>query len=96
MGNEIKFKPATFYLGIADHLAKVVEGLEPEDMDPERGEGDEDAKRGHGEILDTVPHGVAQRETKQAPTAEEGLVGFSSTKEPSGKGKTRTQGRPPS
>lgn len=29
MGREIKFKPATFYLGIADHLARVVEGQEP-------------------------------------------------------------------
>jgi triacylglycerol lipase len=28
MGKEIKFKPATFYLGVADHLAKVVEGQE--------------------------------------------------------------------
>ncbi|KAI0706121.1 Alpha/Beta hydrolase protein [Cytidiella melzeri] len=26
MGREIKFKPATFYLGVADHLARVVEG----------------------------------------------------------------------
>ena len=26
MGREIKFKPVTFYLGIADHLARVVEG----------------------------------------------------------------------
>ncbi|KAI0080363.1 alpha/beta-hydrolase, partial [Panus rudis PR-1116 ss-1] len=26
MGREIKFKPATFYLGITDHLARVVEG----------------------------------------------------------------------
>ena len=26
MGREIKFKPATFYLGIADNLARVVEG----------------------------------------------------------------------
>ncbi|KAL1951466.1 hypothetical protein VTO73DRAFT_615 [Trametes versicolor] len=26
MGREIKFKPATFYLGIVDHLARVVEG----------------------------------------------------------------------
>ena len=51
MGNEIKFKPATFYLGVVDHLAKAVEGLKPEDMDAEGGEG---AKRGHGEILDDV------------------------------------------
>ncbi|GJE87568.1 lipase 2 [Phanerochaete sordida] len=28
MGREIKFKPATFYLGIADHLARVAEGQE--------------------------------------------------------------------
>lgn len=28
MGREIKFKPATFYLGITDHLARVVEGQE--------------------------------------------------------------------
>ena len=91
MGNEIKFKPATFYLGIVDHLAKVVEGLKPEDMDAERG-GDQDAEIGHGEILDTAPHGVAQRETKQAPAAEEGLTGFPPTKEPSGKGKDKDPG----
>lgn len=30
-GHEIKFKPATFYLGIADHLAKVVEVSEAHD-----------------------------------------------------------------
>lgn len=28
MGREIKFKPATFYLGITDHLARVVESQE--------------------------------------------------------------------
>ena len=34
MGREIKFKPATFYLGIADHLARVVEGQgHPEDSE---------------------------------------------------------------
>ncbi len=27
MGKEIKFRPATFYLGIADMLAREVEGL---------------------------------------------------------------------
>lgn len=31
MGREIKFKPATFYLGIADHLARVVEGAVPQE-----------------------------------------------------------------
>ena len=28
MGREIKFKPATFYLGITDYLARIVEGQE--------------------------------------------------------------------
>lgn len=28
MGREIRFKPATFYLGVADHLARAVEGQE--------------------------------------------------------------------
>lgn len=49
MGNEIKFKPATFYLGITDHLAKAVERSKPEDMDAER-RGEQDQERGHGEI----------------------------------------------
>jgi triacylglycerol lipase len=30
MGREIKFKPATFYLGIADHLATVAEAQHSE------------------------------------------------------------------
>jgi len=95
MGNEIKFKPATFYLGIVDHLAKVVEGLKPEDVDAEGGGGDQDAKRGHGEILDildTAPREAAQRETKQAPTAEEGSTVFPSMQEPSSKGKDKVPG----
>lgn len=88
MGNEIKFKPATFYLGVVDHLARAVEELKPEDKTAERGRGDQDAKPGHGEIMDAVPHGPARGETKQAPaTAEEGLTGFPSTTELAGQGK---------
>ncbi|KAF8807760.1 alpha/beta-hydrolase [Phlegmacium glaucopus] len=34
MGNEIKFRPATFYLGIADMLAREVEGQGQEDQNP--------------------------------------------------------------
>jgi hypothetical protein len=67
MGNEIKFKPATFYLGIVDYLAKAVEGLKPDDADEERGGG---AKRGHGEIVDGVSHG----ETNMAPRVGEGVA----------------------
>lgn len=76
MGNKINFKPATFYLGIMDHLAKTVEGL-----DADAGEGGDrrGAKRGHGEILDSVPHGVATRR-------EEGIAtGVHPTKAPSSK-----------
>jgi triacylglycerol lipase len=31
-GKEIKFKPATFYLGVIDHLAKAVEGQTRDNM----------------------------------------------------------------
>lgn len=83
MGNEIKFKPATFYLGLVDHLASVVEGLKPEDVTAERGRGDQDVKPGHGVIIDAPPHGAARGETNRVPvTAEEVLTGSSSTKEP--------------
>ncbi|RPD57047.1 alpha/beta-hydrolase [Lentinus tigrinus ALCF2SS1-6] len=46
MGREIKFKPATFYLGIADHLARVVEGQGKPESDQAKGEhGDEEEPR---------------------------------------------------
>jgi len=32
-GKEIKFKPATFYLGVTDHLAKAVEGQSPNELE---------------------------------------------------------------
>lgn len=83
MGNEIKFKPATFYLGIVDHLAKAVEGLKPEDLAVERNAGDQGAKHGHGEL---------QVETGQANAAVEGLTELSPTKEPNGKWNDNGQG----
>jgi len=91
MGNEIKFKPATFYLGIVDHLAKAVEGLKPEDMDSER--SDQDAKRGHGEIRDGASQRVALVEMEHVTaTVEESVMKLPPTKlppssEPSDKGK---------
>lgn len=72
MGNEIKYKPATFYLGITDYLAKVVEGLEPEDMDMGRGKGKRRAETGRGEMLDAVPQGMAGVERKQETASEDG------------------------
>ena len=79
MGNEIKFKPATFYLGIVDHLAKAVEGLKPEDVTAESGR-DRRPKRGHGELLEGAPQEIAPVET-------EDLTELSSLKKPGGKGK---------
>ena len=79
MGNEIKFKPATFYLGIVDHLAKAVEGLKPEDMVEESDGGDRRAKRGHGELLDGVSQEIVPAK------AEDGLTEPRSTR--GGKGK---------
>ena len=93
MGNEIKFKPATFYLGIVDHLAKAVEGLKPEGTEAERDVGDLNPKRDHGGILDPASHGGVQGETKQAPiTPGEGMTGFPSAGGTSGKGKNKDPG----
>ena len=80
MGNKIKFKPATFYLGIVDHLAKAVEGLKPEDVTAEIGGGDRRPKRGHGQILDEATQEIA-------PVKAEDLTKLRSTKGPGGKGK---------
>jgi len=98
MGNEIKFKPATFYLEVVDRLAKAVEGLKPEDMDTERRGGDRDSKRGSGELLDEVPRVVALVETERTVVVVEGDVTepppttLSSLKESSDKGKARDMG----
>jgi len=54
MGREIKFKPATFYLGIADHLARVVEGQhrpQPE-VEGEPAEGVDEEIRREGERVE--------------------------------------------
>ncbi|OBZ78634.1 Lipase 2 [Grifola frondosa] len=45
MGREIKFKPATFYLGIADLLARVVEGQDGPQEQEQNGEGEDSAER---------------------------------------------------
>ncbi|KDQ63367.1 hypothetical protein JAAARDRAFT_376099 [Jaapia argillacea MUCL 33604] len=39
MGREIKFRPATFYLGIADYLAREVEGRSEADLQTDSGGG---------------------------------------------------------
>ncbi|KAI0756781.1 Alpha/Beta hydrolase protein [Daedaleopsis nitida] len=71
MGREIKFKPATFYLGVADHLARVVEGLEHPEGDeeenarpvPERETSDERKERERAEMADSLGKGESQAGT---------------------------------
>lgn len=47
MGRAIKFRPATFYLGIADHLARVVERQgEPDHAEEEETKGSAEAPAG--------------------------------------------------
>lgn len=62
MGREIKFKPVTFYLGIADHLARVVEG-----------QGQEGASAVGGEMRTESGVSGADREApgKSTETSEE-------------------------
>jgi triacylglycerol lipase len=45
MGKEIKFRPATFYLGIADMLAKEVEGQEEIDGSSDEGHSERNHSR---------------------------------------------------
>ena len=52
MGKEIKFRPATFYLGIADMLAREVEG---QGDNPHEGGEIEKPKVGPGVMLEEHP-----------------------------------------
>lgn len=61
MGRGIKFKPATFYLGIADHLARVVEN---QDHPQEQAEG------GPVEGADHAEHEDIRQEGERVEMAE--------------------------
>ncbi|KAI1789782.1 Alpha/Beta hydrolase protein [Ganoderma leucocontextum] len=69
MGREIKFKPATFYLGIADHLARVVEGQEqPEERGEPRPQlvrktSEERRERERAEMADSLLKGESTMES---------------------------------
>lgn len=66
MGKEIKFRPATFYLGIADMLAGEVEGV-PKD-------GEEGGERQEGEMQEVLDEareeGKVRPEVAQAGTTQ--------------------------
>lgn len=57
MGREVKFKPASFYLGIADHLARVVEGQE------RRPEGEQAGQPREDDVIPT--EGSAERAERE-------------------------------
>lgn len=66
-GREIKFRPATFYLGIADWLAAEVERVPKDDKAQDR-------KEASGKVGDgvRVSDGVAgEEQTREAPSGEE-------------------------
>jgi triacylglycerol lipase len=72
-GREIAFKPATFYLGIADHLARVVEGQESEEPAESSGEGRDrsDAPPMEGETeISREPDGQSRERTESPLTRE--------------------------
>lgn len=84
MGREIKFKPATFYLGIADHLARVVEGQEPAEEGGESGTSvrktrEERQDRERAEMADSLVKGESAVEGAGAVGDTEGLPGASAT-----------------
>lgn len=54
MGKEIKFRPATFYLGIADMLAREVEGLARAGQGDDVNEGGERERTQMLESLDVA------------------------------------------
>ena len=67
MGREIKFKPATFYLGIADHLARVVEGQAPPESESEsESQQHQQLQLQNGQATD----GGDEQETRPGPSRE--------------------------
>ena len=56
MGKEIKFHPATFYLGIADMLAREVEGQSQDQVDQNSHEDGEIEKPKVGLVVELEEH----------------------------------------
>lgn len=63
MGRGIQFKPTTFYLGIADHLAKVAEA-EPQVEERAQEEQEDDERAEMAESLSKGEHADRQRKKK--------------------------------
>ena len=71
-GREIKFKPATFYLGVADHLARVVEGL-GECSDENSPEGSKGGSTGESEEDNRSEQRQEESESAKGTRAGEGV-----------------------
>jgi len=65
MGKEIKFRPATFYMGIADMLAREVEGQRDDGEDPSRV-----SQEGFGVNLEEPPREPAPRANEKKAEKE--------------------------
>jgi triacylglycerol lipase len=65
-GREIKFKPATFYLGVADWLAAEVEGIP---QDGEGQDGELKSKVGYGVKVSGEIEGTEEPQTSSSTTA---------------------------
>ena len=66
-GRGIKFKPATFYLGVADHLARHVEGQTTNE--------NENAKRGRSGQREDVHEGSATKSTGEMTESSQAGAG---------------------
>lgn len=69
-GREIKFKPATFYLGVADLLARKVERIGADESDSES-ERESASERGKGDSTKDLGRKVADEGTKDGGREEE-------------------------
>jgi hypothetical protein len=96
MGKEIKFRPATFYLGIADMLSKEVEGQKDEDVvdgkEPGRSQSPEPMKHSEGSgeatVAPTPTHSgnATPMAASRSPTTLPGSRSTPATSKPSIKG----------
>ena len=78
MGKEIKFRPATFYMGIVDMLAKEVEGQAPSDAEgssvAQGKEGATEEGQGLAEKASTSSPGAEQRQREQHDNSVKGQM----------------------
>ena len=73
MGKEIQFRPATFYLGIADMLAREVEGQD--ELDPLEDGEIQKAKVGPGVELEEHPSkSLTEQEETASPCSSEPIL----------------------